>query len=185
MIAAVIADIVLILIRDSPAGNIQRAITADSPGGNIITVDGDVPAFRTGYIREEQRDRGGTELCPGRRKQTLLALGIFSTNQRDVIDVKTVKRCQSDADRPVTVQQVDQTVFIADFLIVAIHITHITDLHLRAVQIDGIGIKRHIISGSVVVGIHDYTVAIYADRNVQRGIAGNRDRICIGCNSGQ
>ena len=114
-----------------------------------------------------------------------MALGIFSTNQRDVIDVKTVKRCQSDADRPVTVQQVDQTVFIADFLIVAIHIAHITDLHLRAVQVDGIGVKCHIISGSVVIGIDDYTVPIYADRDVQRGIAGNRDRVCISCSSGQ
>ena len=134
MITAVIADIGLHIFINSPAGDIQGTVTAYAPGGNIVAVDGDASAFRTGYIGKKQRDSRGAQLCLGGRKQASLALCIVSADQRDVIDVEAVQRCQTDADLAVAVQKVNQAVFITDLLIVPAYIAHAADRNRFSIE---------------------------------------------------
>ena len=123
MTAAVVPKGMNIII-DSPAGDVQCAVAADTPGGNILAVDGDASALRTGYIGKEQRDRRGAELRHRRGKQASLAWGILSSDQRNIIDIEAIQRRQPDADLPITVQEVNQAVFITDLLIVPAYIAH-------------------------------------------------------------
>ena len=149
MIAAVIADIGLHIIIDSPAGDVQGAVAAHAPGGNIVSVDGDASALRPRHIGKEQSDGCGAELCLGRGEQAFLALGIIAADQRDIIDVEAIQRCQPDADLPVAVQEVNQAVFITDLLIVSAYIAHAADRNRVSVGENLVRIQGYLIPVSV------------------------------------